>query len=148
FDYSLSQQNLIHITEKIISGQTRLLYHNSFLQKFLRKLRNDSNSQNARASLYLFGSLPSHFIFNLIRFQDIINSKSSLSFFEFQHVNRYLNLTFLHQGSEELEKSNLLLLNRFISKILNHGKFLFLKEGKSNLSKIDKVEGYNKENFF
>ncbi|RNA21107.1 hypothetical protein BpHYR1_053113 [Brachionus plicatilis] len=28
-------------------------YHNSFLQKFLRKLRNDSNSLNARASLYL-----------------------------------------------------------------------------------------------
>ncbi|RNA15286.1 hypothetical protein BpHYR1_009186 [Brachionus plicatilis] len=28
-------------------------YHNNFLQKFLRKLRNDSNSQNARASLYL-----------------------------------------------------------------------------------------------
>ncbi|RNA44528.1 RNA-directed DNA polymerase from mobile element [Brachionus plicatilis] len=28
-------------------------YRNSFLQKFLRKLRNDSNSQNARASLYL-----------------------------------------------------------------------------------------------
>ncbi|RNA01832.1 hypothetical protein BpHYR1_051324 [Brachionus plicatilis] len=28
-------------------------YDNSFLQKFLRKLRNDSNSQNARASLYL-----------------------------------------------------------------------------------------------
>ena len=31
----------------------KVAYHNSFLQKFLQKLRNDSNNQNARASLYL-----------------------------------------------------------------------------------------------